>query len=251
MRRIRIIGLALVAVFAVGAIASASASAANDKCHENAGTEFQLCAEKSPTEAAFVELGSPEPTKFGTDGDQLVKSRLTGSLLGVASVVECQDIEILLTIEDSNKSTGTITFTSCKMIKPAGCKLSAAQEKEIIVPVVDELSEEGAGKIGDEFWGATGGPTKEGEPFVTLHIEAEPGKICLAPKEATISGSQWAEISNATVAKEHGEATALAANSEMTFGGNPATFETVGAIGNLEPLPSDTFGELWKVVKTT
>jgi hypothetical protein len=247
--------LSVAAVLVVGAFASASASAANDPCptEESTGTEFDLCAEKSPTESAFVELGSGEPpvtNNFGTDGVQTVETKLKGKLAGVVAEFKCKKIDVKLEIEDSNKGKGNVNFSECEMTKPAGCKLTALQEAEIKVPVVTTIDEEGAGKIGTEFWGKTGGPTKEEEEFVTLNVEAKAGQECIAVGAFSVTGSQWSEVINATTAKEHGEASVLAANSELKLGGNAATFESVGNIKNLEPASDGGFGELWKIVKS-
>jgi hypothetical protein len=170
--------LCVFAVLAVGAVTSASASAAHDPCptEESTGTEFDLCAEKSPTETEFVELGSPETSNFGTDGVQAVETRLKGKLVGVAAEFKCKKIDIKLEVEDSNKGKGKVNFSECEQTKPAGCKLSAKQEKEILVDVTSQIDEEGAGKIGTEFWGKTGGPTKEEEEFTPSKSKKSPAR---------------------------------------------------------------------------
>jgi hypothetical protein len=254
MTRIRLGVLSLLAVFAVFALAAASASA-NDACTEGTGTEIDICAERPGFTAE--EFGSPTPHNLGNPDATAVVSKLKTTIATVGVEIECTKASFTDTVEDSSVSKGEVTFSVCKVNKPAkGC--------EVVEPIsfkfTDELpakhADEGS-RIGVEFWGQNGGPTKETEEFVTITLKDKAPETCIViathPEESfKVSGSQWCTIDSsntiATTHQEHHEVICTgkgSTGSELKFGVAEAEF--VATFKEVEPFEAmkDSEWENW------
>ena len=150
MSRTRLILLGLLAVVAIGVVASASASEPPVKCGGKVTTTPNYCVAGFQLENSKGEAVSEKVV--GTNGESILK----GTVASVTSEVKCGKGKSTGTIEDGaggtvGKSKATITFEECKLIKPANCKLTAAQEEEIeTTPLKGEL-ELSSGRIEDKI----------------------------------------------------------------------------------------------------
>src|ERR1700722_2476836 len=145
MKRTKIIGLALVAVCAMSAVASASASAHQFE-HNGTAVTTSLATTSKSTSAFVLESGTVK--------------------------IECASQSATGTVEAGGKDkSSAISFKTCKLLAPTNCKLSAAQETEILtVTTATELTEEGSPKaLVDKFT-----PSPSTEPFVTINIVNNP-----------------------------------------------------------------------------
>jgi hypothetical protein len=258
MTRTRLGLLGLLAAFAVFAVAAASASA-NDLCNQTKSTELEICAEKG---GVAEEFASPEAGVLGNPDATAVTSKLISKVGTVAVEIECSKAAFKDTLEDgatnSSMSKGEVSFTTCKVNKPAkGC--------EVVEPIkftfVDEMPPKHADeneRIGVEFWGPTGGPTKENEEFVTIHIKDKAPETCVIvvkEGEFKVTGSQWCTIDAtnalATTPAPHHEVICAgkgSTGSELKFGVAEAEF--VATFKEVEPEP-DSVWENWWVHEST
>jgi hypothetical protein len=127
MSRTRLILLGLLAVAAVSVVATASTStpASASGCSK-VKTAPGYCVEGAPLENATAEI---EGTNNG-------ESTLKTTMGGVASEVKCEKGKVKGTIEGGaagavGKLAMTDTFEKCTLSKPANCKISEQDEKEI------------------------------------------------------------------------------------------------------------------------
>jgi hypothetical protein len=208
MVRFKLVLLGLLAVFAVGAVASASASA--DSC--NGGAHFVFCT--SPGNLPITHelvLGTGSLALFGA------------TLTGAAAKFHCPTIDGHGKIELLGHATGLLYFLNCKMEKPAGCKLSAAQEAEI---VVHYLSVQQSATL--TLFTGTGGTS--GEEFAAVEVETEAGKTCAAVETGKtmqtfpVTGKQMAKTPNGATGKLNQEISTTKAESVLKMGGNEASF---------------------------
>jgi hypothetical protein len=142
MKQIRIIGLALVVVFAVSAVAGASASAAPVwKLSGAEITKATTVLSESITEGKPAEKGSLKlaDKKAGTE-------------------IECEGTDEG-TVGPGNKDEVTkVEATKCKFIKSGSCEASkAVTAKAVELPWITELYEPEAGKIRDHVKAHAGG----------------------------------------------------------------------------------------------
>lgn len=164
----------LVAVLAVGAVASASALAAPNWEVQEGGV--------------WKALGTGESRNIVATGGAQV---LHGSGLSAPEETRCEEVKGKGKIE--NTSTGgmgvfeTFTYTKCKVIKPAGCALrsrGAALGTIELKPSATNLVEFEGGGVGDLF-------KAQKEPLAELEMreEANPENGCgilpLAPEKVT------------------------------------------------------------------
>jgi|ERR1039458_5081473 hypothetical protein len=162
MLRIRLILLSLLAVFAVGAIASASASAACLGGHlcvwEVQATEGGAYAKVAAGEKLNVE----DESVAGAAGEFILKA-------GTAEV-KCKKVESYGTIEETGKDIANVLrFTGCTT-GLTGCKVKSkgtAKVEEIVsTKIKTQLVTRGTGNVlADEFKGKGAG-----EEFVTLEF---------------------------------------------------------------------------------
>jgi hypothetical protein len=183
MKRISAIGLALAAVFALVAVAAASASAATWKIE---GKEFTGEEKISSTGGPFT---------------------LTVPKLGVA--IKCEKEANTGKIFSKNKDESTIEFTKCAVEKAANCTVKEPIKSEVNT----ELIEVG-GVVYDKF-------TPKKEPFTTITLEGS-GCVLKGSYEVkgTEAGQVGAEAVESTLT--FSEAISKAAGTVLTFGADEA-----------------------------
>jgi hypothetical protein len=175
MSRLRLIMLAALAVFAVGAFASASASAAFklewQTCQEKAGGHFENhgCVKEGTTKAFEWETLAAGKTKA-------VESKIKSKefvLIASGIEVKCKSATDTGTITGGTPGTdeATVTFDECTT-SIAGCKVKSATKPagEVLVSglktkLVEGEKKNGEKVVADEF--AENPTTKE---FVTLEF---------------------------------------------------------------------------------
>ncbi|HEX7611118.1 MAG TPA: hypothetical protein VF380_10610 [Solirubrobacteraceae bacterium] len=175
MTRLRLLLISSLAALAVGAVASASASAAFKK-------EF------------FVEKAAVV-TPVNVVGSSSTTSKLEAKLFGVKVKIECTSSTYTGTIAAAGASTGTISFSGCTV------KAGAKDKCKVVEPINAELNDqlvEVSKKLEDEFSPATGGV------FAKIVIEAETGGTCSVAGIFEVTGTQTCELPNSTIeALEH------------------------------------------------
>jgi hypothetical protein len=199
MSRTRLILLGLLAVVAVGAVIASTS-----------GAEPPAGACTTVTSApAYCVAGVPpaSPEKF--EGTNVGEATLKATVSMVKTEIKCETGKSKGTIEDGaagtvGKSAVTDTFEGCKMIKPADCKLTAADEKEIeTAPLKGELALT-AGRVEDKLESKTG-------IFAGIEIEGKESSCVIAevgiPKSFNVTGSQLCEVDSSNTAAETEAAT--------------------------------------------
>jgi hypothetical protein len=175
MSRLRLLLISALAVLAVGAVASASASAAFKK-------EF------------FVEKAAVT-SPVGVVGGSSTTSKLEAKLFGVKVKIECASSTYTGTIAAAGASTGAISFSGCTG------KAGSKEKCKVAEPIQSELKDqlvEVKKALQDEFSPAAG------EDFVTITIEAESGGPCTVAGSFEVTGTQNCELPGSTVeALEH------------------------------------------------
>jgi hypothetical protein len=218
MARFRLWLLALSVVFVVSAVSIGSASA--DSC--TGGTHLVFCT--SPGNLPLVgEL------VLGTGGLALVASILGGA----EAKFDCPLFDFHGVLEKLGAYTLLLLFLTCKEEKPAGCKLSAADEKEVHTEFIGQKQSLTLGLV-------TGsGP---GEEITSFHVENAPGKTCIQTGTFSITGRQMVEMSEgATVDKE---VTAKKSESFMKLGVERASFSGIAKVH----LGGANIGSAWLVM---
>ncbi len=198
MSRTRLILLGLLAVVAVGVIASTSGAEPPAGTCVTVTTAPAYCV-------AGVPPASPEKFTSTNSGESILKATVST----VKTEIKCEVGKSKGTIEDGavgtvGKSTVTDTFEECKMIKPANCKLSAGDEEEI---KTSELKGELAltsGRIEDKLESKTG-------VFAGVGIEGKESSCVIAevgiPKTFNVTGSQLCEVDSSNTGAETEAAT--------------------------------------------
>jgi hypothetical protein len=227
MSRTRLILLGLLAVVVVGVVASASATEPPKACGGKVEKVPNYCVGGFQLENS---KGEPISEKVeGTNGESILKA----TIASVTSEVKCGKGKTTGTIEDGasgtvGKSKATIKFEECKLIKPANCRLTAADEKEIeTTPLKGELTLN-AGRVEDKLESKTAA-------FAGISIEGkEPTEpTCVIadfenPKTFNITGSQLCEVGETNTEAE-AEVPGLShkticktSGSSLKLGGNKA-----------------------------
>jgi hypothetical protein len=196
MSRTRLILLGLVAVVvAVGMVVSSSSGAEpqNAVC-STVATAPGYCVEGSPLVSASEKF----------EGTTSSESILKATISGVKTEIKCSAGKSKGSIEGGaagtvGKSVMTDTFETCKMIKPASCKLSAGDEE--VIKTSELKGELGltAGRIEDKLESKTGvfaGITIEGKESLCVisHVGEE--------KTFSVTGSQLCEVDSSNSAAE-------------------------------------------------
>ena len=203
MVRFRILGLALMALFAVGAVASASASATPLCEMTEEGGDYAVCIEPG-TEYEGVLVNDKTA----------VNSELKGKVLGFTTVLKGATAKAEITAEDSGKSKGTIEFTNITVIEPPNCTV----KEPVIANFTDELSIPPAA-ITDTFTGSGAG-----EVFTEITFE---GAACaLGGKTFKVTGKQHCEFDTGiTTFQANHNVICKFTGSELFLGENKAKFE--------------------------
>jgi hypothetical protein len=191
--------LGLLAVLAVSLVASASATEPPAKCGGNVTKTPDYCV------AGFeLENAKGEPIQEKFEGTNSGASILKATVAMVKTEIKCEAGKSKGTIEDGaagtvGKSVVTDTFETCKMIKPANCKLTAADEVEIKTTELKGELGLTAGRIEDKLESKTG-------VFATISIEGKESSCVIAevgiPKNFAVKGSQLCEVDGSNTAAE-------------------------------------------------
>jgi hypothetical protein len=202
---IRLIGLIVMAVSAVVAVASASASAALCK---TGGGVFTACSGGSVYEGELMNVNND--VKSALSGEVLETPTLLLGLLALAK----------LTAEPLGKSKGTIEFTHITVDKPAKCIV-----KEPIIANFTDQASKTPGPPTDLFTGS-----KEAETFTEIEFKDKSGtELCaLKNKVFKVKGTQLAEF-DSKIETEETNHTVIAkmSGSNLKLGENKAAFEAV------------------------
>ncbi len=204
MSRFRLFLLGLLAVGAVSAVSAGSASA--DTC--NGGTHVVFC-----TSPGNLPLVGESILGLGT------LALLAGIVGGLESRFHCPDFHVTGTLGELGAATGLLLYLHCTMEKPAGCKLSAANEKEIDAKYTEKQETVALATL-------TG--SGAGEEFTTLTIESKPGETCVVTGALTVSGKQMVETS--TEAAVNQTVTAKKSESSLKLGASAASFSGVAKV---------------------
>jgi hypothetical protein len=199
MSRIRLLLLGLLAVLAVGVVASASASA--DSC--SGGTSLVFCSGSEALVGKEV---------LGTSGAAV----LAGTTGGAEIKISCTSDDFKATLGALGASKGLILFLKCVQEKPAGCDLSAAQAKEIDAKFTAAQRSTTLSLFTGE--GA-------GSEFVSLEI-TNLGTCAIPTGSYPVAGKQLVETPEGEVSKTEHEIIAKKAGSFLTFDGHPASFSS-------------------------
>jgi hypothetical protein len=249
-REIRMLGLSVLAVCAVGVVASASASAhAYFVCKEGGTEKYteHLCGTKSETgKWSWIEVTAPLKVE-GTSGT----SKLEGEVAGVKTSIACQkdvlsgEIGKARTLGRGQYGEGEFTFSECKLYEVnkthESTLLTACSVPNIAFKVRDQLvTGQGFGPE-EEFRSRTGVE----ELFVVVKVQ---GSECSLKGSYNVEDNEGAEVSiggqifsgmvcalpEAAVGKVEHEIVCPSSGSHLTFNAKPASFvstETVKLAG--------------------
>jgi hypothetical protein len=198
MSRTRLILAALLAVLAVGAVATASGTEPPKKCGGKVEKTPNYCVE-----GFQLENSKGESTSEKVEGTDSVSVFAT-TVASVKTEVECKNGKVTGSIENGSggtvgKSKITNTFESCKLLKPANCKLTAANESKIKTTELKGALTLTAGRIEDKL------EPPSGAAFASISIEGKEPSCVIAetenPKTFNITGYQLCETdkSNAEI----------------------------------------------------
>jgi hypothetical protein len=245
MSRTRLILLGVLAVLAVGVVASASATEPPVKCGGKVGKVPDYCVVGFELENA---KGEPVSEKFeGTNGPSILKATIAST----TAEIKCEKGKSTGSIEDGaagtvGKSTTTTAFEGCKLLKPANCKLTAAGEKEIETTELDGALALTAGRVEDKL------EPKEGAAFAGISIEGKESSCVIAevgkPKSFNVTGSQLCEVDKSN-AETEAEAIAhkilcKTSGSSLKIGGNKAEMTSEATVKLIS-------GKKWSVKEDT
>jgi len=246
MSRTRLILLGVLAVLAVGVVASASATEPPVKCGGKVEKTPDYCVVGFELENA---KGEPVSAKLeGTNGASILKATVAGA----TTEIKCGTGKSIGSIEDGaggtvGKSKITTTFEACKLLKPATCKLTAADEKEIETTELKGSLTLTAGRVEDKL------EPKEGAGFAAVSIEGKEITCPIAeiekPESYSITGSQVCEIdtSNLVAAEEtekHKIICKPAGSALLKIGGNKAEITSEATVKLMS-------GKKWSVKEDT
>jgi hypothetical protein len=191
--RTRLVMLSLLAVFAISAVVSASASAGKfEVCAEGGGSGTKYTTHKCEIESG---TGKWEWVVFKTGLENKVESSGgTFTLKAALKTVTCEAVADEGTIGEGGKDEATkIAFTKCKT-GTAGCEVKnkGGVLGTVEVTAIPTLLEEVGGKLVNKYSQKTVGTTKE---FVTLEFS---GTSCAGAGYVTtkIKGDVAAEVKN-------------------------------------------------------
>jgi hypothetical protein len=257
MSRIRLILLSLFAVFAVSAVASASASAEVCGAGEGGG-DVALCIEKE-------EIASPgHHAKIPVESKIVAGTVATLTVTG-GPIIVCKKADDegefdrgkdnpseSLELEDSFNpeiSDLKITFTECEVS-------NAKTKCEVTEPIV---AEGGGDNLDARFKEADNEHVlikpSQGTVFTKITIKAKAGQECvLAITEGEVTGEQECELPGAAVEKVEHEVKCNTTGSKLKFAGKVATFsvrENVKLV-DTEEIPDEMVEDPdeWSIIKS-
>jgi hypothetical protein len=226
MSRVRVILLSLFAVFAVSAVASASASATPECEPPEEGGDYAVCVQHEGVQKEYEgEI---------TNDNHAVNSVLKGTVLGFATELTGTTAVAKLQAEDSGASKGEITFTNVTVVKPAKCIV----KEPIVAKFTAQLATPPAA-ITDLFKGSGAEET-----FAEIEFKDKGTEVCpLKNQTFKVKGTQKAEFDAGieTITENH-EVIAKASGSNLKLGPNAATFEAT--FKEVEPITEDPWAIL-------
>jgi hypothetical protein len=244
MSRTRLILLGLLALVAVGVVASASATEPPKKCGGKVTAAPAYCVEGFQLENA---KGEPTSVKVeGADGVSVLKA----TIAGVTSEVECKDGKSSGMIKGGasgavGKSKVVNTIEDCKMLLPTNCKIPANDEVEI--PTAELLGTLGltSGRIEDKLAALESG-------FADMLVEGKESSCVIAevgkPKTFEVIGSQTCELDKANAEAETESTThkiiCKTSGGSLKIGTNPASMTSEATIKLLS-------GKKWSIKEST
>lgn len=202
MVRYRLCLLGLLAMFGVVSVGFASA----DSC--TGGTSQVFCT--SPGNLPLVGEST-----LGTGGLALFVSILGG----LEAKFHCPNFDSTGTLGKLGASTGLLLFLGCKEEKPAGCKLSPDDEREIDAEYSAQQETAGLALL-------TG--SHAGEAFTGLQIENKPGETCASTGSFSVKGRQMVETSTGAAVAQ--TVTAKKSESFLKLGAETASFSGVAKV---------------------
>ena len=242
MSRTRLILLGLLAVVAAGAVIASTSGAEPPAgaCTSVTSTPIYCVAGVPLASSASAEVE-------GTDG----VSVFTATVGTVKTEVECKKGKASGIIEGvasgtAGKSVIINKIEECKLLKPANCKLTAANESKIKTAELGGTLTLTGGRIEDKL------ANPESGGFALINIEGKENSCVIAepekPKTFEVSGSQLCEID-----KANGEAETEATTHKLickTSGGS------LKLGGNLAEMTSESTvklisGKKWSVKENT
>jgi hypothetical protein len=223
MSRFRLIMMSVVAMFAVGAFASASASAITPVflvCLEKSGSgkkfEDRNCSKESGT-GKFELVEVAEFLKAnGTSGVSVLK----GTLSSAEVIITCKKDKFTGEIGPKGLTKGEVVYEECS-VGNSKETFTNCEVPNIIFKFIDQLVENAKGEVEDEFK-----PAEAGKPFVEIEIKNKGSKTCVEKSKEPVEGTQNAEVEQpSTGAKLLRELTFKPSGSHLKYAGNTATYE--------------------------
>jgi len=239
MSRSRLISLSLLVAFVVGGVASASAVEPPTSCLKVTTTPAYC--------VAGVPLVSASEEVEGTNSGSSVLKATIGS---VTSEIKCEKGKSKGTIEGgaagtAGKSTSTMSFEKCKLLKPENCKLTSAEEKEIKTTELKGELVMTAGRVEDKLEPETGAA------FAGISIEGKTSSCVIAevgkPKTYNITGSQLCEVGSGNT---EAETEAIGHKIKCNASGSSLNIGTSPAEMTSEATVKLTSGKNWSVKET-
>lgn len=235
MNKVKLVLLGILAVYAAGAIASASASAAVGywDCINVGKGNGQWKDSRCTMLGGEKEYSTKAITSEAIEGTSGL-SRLAGKPFGVTTVIECKKDRATGTLEAGGASKGEVTFTGCT-VNAGGEALKECKVKEPIeFKFTDQLIINSKGEIEDEFKA-----TKAEETFVEITIEQVEGQpTCkLAVSNAKIKGHQTCEAPHGQEPLVTHELVCKPTGSVLEFGGKSAEFTSTEFLNIASALP--------------
>jgi len=225
--RIRVLFVSLLAVFAVGAVASASASA-----HEFLTCQKVAAGTGKFAESECIKTGAPEEFEWkgiaaavkvtGTDG----VSKFESALAGVKVIIECEESTFTGELEAAGKSKGKVEFEGCKIFENKnGIKtLLTCKVAPITFEFVDEVITGSGFGPEDEFRPTAANKTK----FVIIKLTGCALESETEVKTATEGKGQVCQLPEAEVGKVgHVVDCSSSGSKELKFGTEKASFYSV------------------------
>jgi hypothetical protein len=233
MSRLKLVMLSMLAVMAVGVVASASASAAN--CEKKANGKFALCLGASP---GVLTAGSFN-TDVTRDGTSVYELKSEAGVTVVCSAIKNTGGKIVATATPSVTIEGIVLeFSTCVVNSPAKCTVTEPIKTESLKGVILKKEE-------IEFTPTTG------EIFATLKFANKGTEICSLKGQSlqvkTVEGKGQGCLAPGIETPEKLHLLECpSSKSHLSLGGSPATFK-----GNFNAnlLSSGGVEETWSVIE--
>ena len=224
MSRFKLVLLSMLAMLALGSVASASASAhrfVNSQCvpYTNALIAWETkakCVAQNPAGGDAIknwELEGIAAAKVeGTSGESI----LEGEVALVKVFIKCNKDTFSGELEATGASKGKVEFTECRVVNKKGNQIENCKVKEPIeFKFKDQLV---SSPVEDEFKPAAGAI------FVEITMEAEAGGVCAISGTYKVEGTQTCKLPSAGTLQAEHEIVCEPSGSSLKFAGNPATF---------------------------